>query len=210
MSLLALPLDVQRLLLHRHLCDEDAFITRCACRALRALVPRARIDVCRHRLYEHCCTQGYTALLAWLYAQVPPRESHVSALCAMAAQGGHLTALQWLRAHGALCDDLTCTYAARGGHLTMLQWLHADGAPWNDEVCAMAAQGGHLAVLQWAYAHGAPWHEQTCTYAAMNGHLATLQWARKHGAPWDAWTCASAAQGGHLAVLEWAREHGAP
>ncbi len=33
--LLELPLDVRRLLLNEYLCDEDALVARCACRALR-------------------------------------------------------------------------------------------------------------------------------------------------------------------------------
>ncbi len=63
--LLALPADVQRLLLDQYLCDEDAAVARCACRALRALVPHERVIACRHRLYAHFCTQGYIAALAW-------------------------------------------------------------------------------------------------------------------------------------------------
>ncbi len=117
----ALPLDVQRLLVNDYLRDEDALVARYTCRALRALVPRARIDACRHRLYTHFCAQGYMSLLAWLHAQVPLRESHKGLLCMYAAQGGHLTALQWARANGAPWDEQTCMYAARGGHLAVLQ-----------------------------------------------------------------------------------------
>ncbi len=150
MSLLALPLDVQRLLFNYHLRDEEAAVARCACRALRALVPRARIDACRHRLYEHFCTRGYTALLAWLHAQVPLYLSYRASLCVKAAQSGHLAVLQWLRDHGAAWDKRTCAYAALGGHLTILQWLRANGASWEEDTCAYAAEGGHLAVLQWS------------------------------------------------------------
>ncbi len=237
MSLLALPADVQRLLLNDYLCDVDAIVARCACRALRALVPRARIDACRHRLYENFCAHGYTALLVWLYAQVPPRESHASALCAMAAQGGHLGALEWLRANGVAWDVQTCARAARGGHLAVLQWLRANNAPWdvqtcdcaargghlvvlqwarandaawNAQTCRSAARGGHLVVLQWLSANSAPWNESACARAARGGHLAVLQWLRANGVPWNEWTCAYAARGGHLTVLEWARVNGAP
>ncbi len=210
MSLLALPLDVQRLLLKEYLRDEDAIIVRCACRALRSLVPRARIDACRHRLYEHFCTQGYTALLAWLHAQVPLREARRGALCTDAAAGGHLDTLEWLRANGAVWYEWTCASAARGGHVAVLQWLRAHDAPWNEFACARAARDGHLAVLQWLRANGAPWNSNTCMCAAEGGDLAVLEWARANGAPWDERTCAYAAMNGHLALVAWARANSAP
>ncbi len=178
MSLLALPLDVQRLLLNEYLRDEDAITARCACCALRALVPRARIDACRHRLYMHFCTRGYTALLAWFVKQVPLRESYSGALCVRAARNGHVAALQWLREQGAPWHDEACSAAASGGHLATLQWLHANGAPWNQHACAQAARGGYLAMLQWLRANGAPWDKRTCAHAAAGGHLTVLQWSR--------------------------------
>ncbi len=210
MSLLALPLDVQRLLFSDYLCNEDAFIIRCACRALRALVPRARIDACRRRVYAHFCARGYTALLAWFVNQVPLREWCAGLLCQKAAAGGHLAALQWLRAYGAPWNTDTCARAAGGGHLAALQWSRAHGAPWDEQTCAYAAAGGHLTVLQWLRKQGAPWNEQTCAYAAGGGHLAVLQWLRANGAPWDERTCACAAGDGHLTVLQWLRANGAP
>ncbi len=210
MSLLALPLDVQRLLFNHYLCDEDALVARCACRVLFVLVPRARIDACRYHLYAHFCVQGYTSLLVWLHKQVPLRESHEGMLCSKAAAGGHLATLQWLRANHAPWHQTECSDAARRGHITLLQWLRTNGAPWSEWICTQAAEGGHLTTLQWLRAHGAPWDEWTCARAAEGGHLTTLQWLRAHGAPWHEWTCIKAAKGGHLAVLQWAREHGAP
>ncbi len=122
MSLLGLPADVQRLLLNQYLRDEDALVARCSCRTLRALVPRARLDACRHHLYAHFCAQGYVALLEWLYTLVPLRETNDGTLCAAAARAGHLAVLQWLRAHGAAWNHWTCVSAAAEGHLALLQW----------------------------------------------------------------------------------------
>ena len=31
--------------------------------------------------------------------------------------------------------------AAEGGHLKVLKWLRAEGCPWNDLACAAAAEG---------------------------------------------------------------------
>jgi len=139
-----------------YLCNEDAAIIQCACRALRALVPRARIDACRHRLYKHFCTKGYVSLLVWLKQQVPLRESYTGSLCNKAAKGGHLAVLQWLRENGAPWDERTCSCAAKCGHLATLQWLRANGAPWDEWTCVYAARGGHLAMLEWLRANGAP------------------------------------------------------
>ena len=122
MSLLTLPLDVQRLIVNEYLCNEDAAVARCACRALRALVPRARIDACRYRLYAYFCEHGHVALLAWLVQQVPLRESSSRLLCEKAAAGGHVGMLRWLREHGAPWDEWTCAQAAAGGHLAVLEW----------------------------------------------------------------------------------------
>ncbi len=141
----------------------DAHVARC----VRGC--RARIYACRYRLFEHFCTLGYTALLAWLRKQVPLREARANRLCTCAARGGHLVVLQWLYANGASWDEDTCAHAARGGHLATLQWLHANGAPWDVQTCHYAARGGHVGTLQWLRANGAPWDERTCAWAAEGG-----------------------------------------
>jgi hypothetical protein len=130
--------------------------------------------------------------------------------CRFAAAGGHLAVLQWARQHGCPWDELTASYAAYGDHLAVLRWARQHGCPWDNYTCREAARGGHLAVLQWARQEGCPWNERTCTAAATGGHLAVLQWARQHGCPWDDGTCRAAATGGHLAVLQWARQEGCP
>ena len=54
-----------------------------------------------------------------------------SGICALAARGGHLEVLQWLREHGCPWDAWTCELAARGGHLEALQWARANDCPWD-------------------------------------------------------------------------------
>jgi hypothetical protein len=51
-----------------------------------------------------------------------------------------------------------CQYAADNGHLSVLQWLRAQQppCPWNDWVCSSAAIYGHLHILQWARAQDPP------------------------------------------------------
>jgi hypothetical protein len=81
-------------------------------------------------------------------------------LCASAARGGQLLALQWLRDRGCAWDAGTCWAAALGGHLAVLQWARANGCVWDAKTCSAAARGGHLAVLQWAVANGCPEHDE--------------------------------------------------
>ncbi|KAG5177271.1 hypothetical protein JKP88DRAFT_281961 [Tribonema minus] len=130
--------------------------------------------------------------------------------CCLAAAGGHLEAVQWLRENGCSWTEDSCAAAATNGHLRVLQWLRDHGCPWDTTTCDAAAGSGRLAVLQWARANGCPWDTQTCSIAAEHGHLGVLQWSRANGCPWGEDTCNSAAGGGHLEVLQWARANGCP
>ena len=131
-------------------------------------------------------------------------------LCAAAALGGQLEALQWLHANSCEWDASTCSCAALGGHLAVLQWARANGCDWDADMCQMAAANGHLDVLQWARANGCEWNAETFVAAAEAGHLAVLQWARANGCPCDAETCAIMEHCGHQAVLDWMRANGYP
>jgi hypothetical protein len=75
-------------------------------------------------------------------------------------------------------EEGPCRSAAEGGHLSVLQWARANGWPWNESTCTYAAANGHLHVLQWARANGCPWDMLTYVGAARGGHLAVLEWAR--------------------------------
>ena len=48
--------------------------------------------------------------------------------------------------------------AAAGGHLEVLQWLRANGCPWDVNTCRRAFAGGHYDMLEWAKANGCPSH----------------------------------------------------
>ena len=133
-----------------------------------------------------------------------------SSVCQLAAKGGHLDVLQWVRLNGCPWDAETCVAAAMGGHREVLQWLHMNGCPWNDRTCVGAARSGHLGMLQWARENGCPWNKETCSTAAMHGHLEVMQWACANGCPWHEMTCVFAANGGQLGVLQWAIENGCP
>ena len=44
-----------------------------------------------------------------------------------AAGAGLLEAIKWAHAHGCEWNWMTCALAAEGGHLKVLQWLRANG-----------------------------------------------------------------------------------
>ncbi|GBF89602.1 hypothetical protein Rsub_02320 [Raphidocelis subcapitata] len=179
-------------------------------------------DAQRHGATVHAAFRGDLAALEWAVAKMPcPGMPHPGILlagevCAAAAAGGQLEALQCAHTLGSPWDSRTCWRAAQAGYLAMLRWARAQDppCPWAASTCFGAACGGHLAVLQWARAQEppCPWDAMTCSKAAEGGHLAVLQWARAQEppCPWGKLICSDAAEGGHLAVLQWARAQEPP
>ena len=180
----------------------------------------------RVRWFFRAARHGDVRALRWMWLQqrkqppcvlLDPRKGAWA--CAAAAAGGHLEALQLLRAlrpPGDFSSDV-CAAAAQGGHLTVLQWLRAQDppCPWNaKEVCVFAARSGHLAVLQWLRAQEppCPWDQSVCAAAAGSGRLAVLQWLRAQDppCPWGASVSRRAAEFSHLAVLQWLRAQDPP
>jgi hypothetical protein len=147
---------------------------RAACRTFRDLVG----NLVGERVKRHGKPSGTPrsamlrtpALAAWAW-ELPGFRSAASGqmeLCSLAARGGHLPVLQWLRANGCPWDESTCEEAAGGGHLAMLQWANANGCPWDVSTSTSAAAGGHLDVLQWANANGCPCNRLSMAIKAHN------------------------------------------
>jgi len=134
------------------------------------------------------------------YGSHEQRTSYIGAGCGR---------IEWVE-RGGVFDRMTCIVAAAGGQLGVLKWLRERGCPWDQNTCHQTASKGHLEVLQWLREEGCPWDEWTCRAAAKGGHLEVLQWLREEGCPWDEYTCAGAARGGHLELLRWALENGCP
>ena len=72
----------------------------------------------------------------------------------MAAQGGHLDVLKFLRGLDPPCpwDERTCAAAAREGRLEALKFLRGQNppCPWSRRYCREdAAKDGHQHVLDW-------------------------------------------------------------
>ena len=133
--------------------------------------------------------------------------------CNVAAKGGQLKVLQWLRSEAGgkfRWDSDTCKIAAENGHLDVLKYAHQNGCPWNKYTCAYAASKGRLEVLKWARQNGCKWDAEIYANAAENGHLEVLKWAHQNGCPWNTWTCSRAAANGHFEVLKWLHQNECP
>ena len=114
-------------------------------------------------------------------------------------------------AHEVLFGKETCALAAYGGHLHVLMWLRENNCPWDIERTSQhAARGGRLEVLKYTRDNGYTWNERTCWFAAQGGQLELLEYLRDHDCPWDELTCKAASFGGHLELLKYARENGCP
>ena len=173
-------------------------------------------EVIKRVLYV-AARQGYLEVFEKYWSQGP--QEKLSKLwdeqtCRLAAFGGHLEVMKWLRAKGCPWGTGTSRSAALGGHLEVLQWMRGQDppCPWDSRVCYWAALGGHLEVLRWARSQGCPWDGRVTRAAAEGGHLEVLQWMRGQDPPWpwDSEVCYYAALKGHLDVLRWARSQGCP
>jgi len=132
---------------------------------------------------------------------------------ALAARGGCLEVIKYLRELGCSWSDCCAPQAAAGGQLQTLKWLKANGCPWDIRcsnydssslTAGLAAQHGHVEILIWLRENGVEFDSWTCSRAAEGNQLATLQWLRASGSPCDERTCTRAASHGHIAVLEYA------
>lgn len=130
------------------------------------------------------------------------------ALCADAAQNGHLDCLVYAHRSGRIWDDDVTHAAALGGSLECLRYARDNGCPWDATTTVAAASGGHLDCLRYLHENGCRWDERTCSAAAADGHLDCLDYAHANGCRWGLATGNSAALGGHLACMAFAAEHG--
>ena len=133
-----------------------------------------------------------------------------SAVCSIAAGGGHLDCLRYAHEQDCPWDGFTCRRAAEGGHIECLKYAHEQGCPWNPDTCQAAASAGHLVCLNYAHEQGCPWNALTCHAAAYGGHLECLKYAHEQGCPWNTFTWRRAAEGGHIECLKYAHEQGFP
>jgi hypothetical protein len=189
-------------------------------------------DGAKRTMMAGACYHGLVDVVEELCAASPP-ERFGATPCRMAAHGGQLDVLVFLRKRGFLWDDLLCALEAAGGHLDMehlfehgcpgacvqaasrghlriLEYLHAQGALLTDRVLWHAAYCGRLEIVTWFCQRGCPWNESTLDAAAWGGHLPMVQLLRAQGCEWGQGACRRAACGGHLEVLQHLVAQGCP
>lgn len=101
--LLALPIDILKLIIARLGDDPTLFSIRSTCRRLKGILPHPASD-----------------------SNMRQSARNMTARCAAL---GYFQLLKWAQANGCPWDEWTCVYAAQGGHLDVLQWARANGAP---------------------------------------------------------------------------------
>jgi hypothetical protein len=120
---------------------------------------------------------------------------------------GNLDGLKWLKEHGFKFGKETCAIAAAGGFLPMLKWLREEeNCKWDFYTCLWSAQNGQLETFEYAYENGCD-SQQAFAYAALNGRtniLEYLHWIKiinlnEVEAMW---------RSKYLCVIQWAHERG--
>ncbi len=161
--------------------------------------------VIRHAPYR-AAANGHLQVLEYLYHHTSfVIEDDLSII---AAEGGHLHILIWIRKLYLPCSVKTCAGAAQRNHFEVLKWLREAGYPWNESTTAAAALAGNLEMLKWARSKGCRIDTACAAAAAGNGDIPMLEWLREEGCEWNASACEKAALNGQLDTLEWLREHG--
>jgi hypothetical protein len=130
-------------------CDPQLRLVSRRCRDALAAVPRKSLRVTDFL--------SSASLFVWARNQLrmPKRKGDIAAI---AARGGHLEVLKWLRAKTGRCSwtGPVCESAAEQGQLEVLQWFRTrrSPCPWNRAYCASEAehQGRHE-VQQWILNH---------------------------------------------------------
>ena len=108
-------------------------------------------------LFGHACKQwrkAYLDRVPWP-AQLGPPELFVGdALASVELINWALSAGCSLEEWRLTPDPVTL--AAGGGHLDALEWLRARGCPWDSTTVTLAMYNGHTEVMLWAHSHGCP------------------------------------------------------
>jgi hypothetical protein len=91
--------------------------------------------------------------------------------------------LQWWKARSRRSfDGNVCNMAAFGGQIATLQWLrdNVDDRHWNTNLFACAAAGGDVRMLMWLDAHDCPIDTTSYHAAATHHRLDALMWLTRY------------------------------
>jgi hypothetical protein len=139
---------------------------------------------------ESCAaTSGKPEMCEWLLEVNYTIDMQL--LAERAALFGKLTVLQWALQHGAALHVGLLGAAAEGGHMTLLQYLVSQGCDWAEVlgICLHAASGGHIYVLEYVcdkieQDEERAWLSVMLNAAGGHGKLAAAKWLRQRGAEW--------------------------
>jgi len=187
-----------------------------ACEALIEASRRGHLNVIQSLWTdEHKYNNGYTCMR-------------------MAADGGHVHVLEWLKGQGCLGSDQMCTFAAESGKIGALEWCLAQGFKWDLAYSIdLTVFFEHTDVLVWEEARRREtmprerWlgndlaevgaikkriREFTLKIVAHMGNLGILQWLHRHGIldvdMYGSTMCTHAVKGGHVGTVAWLRSLG--
>ncbi|KAG5192464.1 hypothetical protein JKP88DRAFT_266164 [Tribonema minus] len=186
-------------------------------------------DAALSAVLREAAARGDTDVLGWAWAQAVAADADVDAapLCAAAARGGHLRALQWLLATCPLTGEPArpvlrsplLRAAAGGGHRHVMRWLEDALEVLVGADAVYAAAGGgqwELALELMARPVGGVTMDGLC-HALLTGKSTEahqLRWARERGG--GDWSAAGrtdmlgrAMQAGNLAMADYLIAEGA-
>jgi hypothetical protein len=109
------------------------------------------------------------------------------------------------RAWFTSADTGACSVAAGGGRIDVLKYLRRRGVEWEAQACSQAAEGGKLDTILFPKQQGCEWDARLCTVAARRGDLRILKAVRAHDepCPWSEHACVAAAENRRFEVLDW-------
>eukprot|EP00051_Salpingoeca_urceolata_P011173 m.137988 g.137988 ORF g.137988 m.137988 type:complete len:339 (-) comp17014_c0_seq2:145-1161(-) len=128
----------------------------------------------------------------------------------IAAEHGHIEAVQWLHDHDVPWNEYDLRAAAQRGHLDVVRWMHDQGCPWTADIAQAAASGGFLDVLKYLREQGCVLDSKTVAMAACGRNTDTIKWLRSVGCEWSPAAVAQAAQQGDKDMICYLLDGGCP
>ncbi|KAL3656484.1 hypothetical protein V7S43_018631 [Phytophthora oleae] len=154
---------------------------------------------------------GHLHVAQWLHEHTAPPPTHMFFVTLEeAARNGELELVRWLCEVRGEWSPYAAVLAASGGHLQVLEWLRTNLFSSSSSAISMddTAAGGHLDVLRWLQSHSGYATPGAMNKAAASGHLEVVKWLhgnRREGCTNDAMNLAATA--GHLDIVQWLHEN---
>ena len=104
------------------------------------------------------------------------------------SSNGHINVLMFLHENNMKFNAWTCTMAAKGGHLDVLMYLRSlvkddDEMYWNSTTTAAASYSNHLEVLQYLHLRGCSWDSSSFRMGSYNQNHQIIAYLINNGCP---------------------------